>query len=260
MEITDFINQILLPLGGTSAVLIALAAFLGNINTKRIVNGDLAQHKLNLESFKNESAIKLQSVKDNNSKEIELLKLEHEKNIERIQNEFRTEFLKHETYTSISKEKYQELFDKRIDVYNGFLRLKKEIDDSIVNNAEFLEVNDDDPSHFTNTVKKINEASQVNPMLISNELALLSNKLFKTSSQVFSNAKVQAFYAEMSGFNDERPHHEFVMEAENDELRKMSSECGDLYEKWFEQLDTDVSKIRLILDMSGEFLNKSTNN
>ena len=256
MELTEFVNQILLPFGGVSAVLIGLAAFLGNVNTKRIINGDLAKHKLKLEAFKSESGIQLQSLKDQNAKDLELVKLEHAKSMDKIQNEFRTEFLKYEAYTSISKEKYQELFEKRIGVYDNFLRLKKEIDDSLIDNAEFLEIHDDDPSHFTNTVKKINEASQASPMLISNELAHLSNELFKKSSQVFSNAKVTAFYAELSGFNDERPHHEYVMEAENDELRKMFSECGDLYEKWFEQLDVDVSKIRLILDMSSEFLNK----
>jgi len=256
MEITDFVNQILLPFGGTSAVLIALAAFLGHINTKRIINGDLAQHKLSLEAFKKESRLELLSVKSNNSKEIELLKLQHQKDMESIHNSFRTQFLKYEAYNSISKEKYQELFEKRIGVYGDFLRLKKEIDESIVENAEFFEVHDDDPSHFTNTVKKINDASQANPMLISNELAQLSNELYKKSSQVFSNAKVTAFYAEISGFNDSQEHHEYVMEAENSELRKMFSECGKLYEEWFDQLDADVSKIRLILDMSSEFLNE----
>jgi hypothetical protein len=259
MELNEFVNLILLPFGGVSVVLIGLAAFLGNVNTKRIINGDLAKHKLKFEAFQSESEIRLQSLKDQNAKDLELVKLEHAKSMDKIQNEFRTEFLKYEAYTSISKEKYQELFEKRIGVYDNFLRLKKEIDDSLIDNAEFLDIHDDDPSHFTNTVKKINEASQASPMLISNELAHLSNELFKKSSQVFSNAKVAAFYAEMSEFNDERPHHEFVMEAENDELRKMLSECSDLYEQWFKQLDDDVSKIRLILDISSEFLNKITN-
>ena len=254
MEITDFVNQILLPFGGTSAVLIALAAFLGHVNTKRIVNGDLAQHKLNLEAFKKESALELQYIKDMNAKEIELLRLDHSKKMEQLQNEFKTEFLKHEAYTSISKEKFQELFEKRIEVYEGFLKLKKEIDDSIVNDAEFLHIHDDDPSHFTNSISKINDASQAHSMLISNELATLSNELFKKSSQVFSNAKVTSFYAEMSSHDGNQADYERIMDAENSELRKMFTECGDLYEKWFEQLDNDVSKIRAILDVSGEFL------
>jgi hypothetical protein len=52
-------------------------------------------------------------------------------------------------------------------------------------------------------------------LTIATLLAHLSNELFKKSSQVFSNAKITTFYAEMSGFNDERPHHEYVMEAKN---------------------------------------------
>jgi hypothetical protein len=113
MELTEFVNQILLPFGGVSAVLIGLAAFLGNVNTKKIINGDLAKHKLKLEAFKSESGIQLQSLKDQNAKDLELVRLEHAKSMDKIQNEFRTEFLKYEAYTSISKEKYQELAGSR---------------------------------------------------------------------------------------------------------------------------------------------------
>ena len=174
--------------------------------------------------------------------------------MDKIQNEFRTEFLKYETYTSISKEKYQKLFEKRIEVYEGFLSLKNEIDESIVDNAEYLEIHDDDPSHFTNAVAKINKASQENLMLISNELANLSNDLYRKSSQVFANAKVTAFFADMHSHESDNPNYEQIMDAESSELRKMFSECGDLYDKWFKQFDVDVSKIRAILDFSGEFL------
>ena len=254
MDISEFVNIVLLPFGGISIVLIALATFLGNVNTKRIINGDLAQHKLKFESFKSDNDLKFQSIKDVHAKEIELIKLEHEKSMEHLRSEFKTEFLKHETYTSISKEKYQELFEKRIGIYEGFLNLKKEIDDSIVESAEFLHIHDDDPTHFTNSISKINEISQANPMLISNELATLSNELYKKSSQVFSDAKVASFYAEMSSFDGDQSDHERIMDAEYSELRKMFTECGDLYEKWFVQLNDDVSKIRAILDISGEFL------
>jgi hypothetical protein len=51
MELNEFVNLILLPFGGVSVVLIGLAAFLGNVNTKRIINGDLAKHKLKFEAF-----------------------------------------------------------------------------------------------------------------------------------------------------------------------------------------------------------------
>jgi hypothetical protein len=257
MALPEFVNQILLPFGGVSAVLIALAAFLGHINTKRIINGDLAKHKLSLESFKRESNLKLQSVKDKNTSDLELIRLEHTKKMDEVQSDFKTEFLKYEAYTSISKEKYQELFEKRIEVYTKLLTLKNEIDNSIVEKAEWLEVHDDDPSHFTDAVAKISQASQENLMLISNELASLSNKLHLKSSQVFRNAKVTAFFADMNSHNNDSPNYEIIMDAENSELRKMFTECGDLYEKWFKQLESDVSKIRVILDFSGDFLEKS---
>lgn len=45
-----------------------------------------------------------------------------------------------------------------------------------------------------------------------------------------------------------------VVDAEDNELRRMFEECGELYDKWFEQLEKDISQIRLILDFSGDFL------
>ena len=257
MELTEFINQILLPFGGVSAVLIALAAFLGNVNTKRIINGDLAKHKLELEAFKAKSNVELQALKDNHAKDLEIVRLDHARKMDEVQNQFKTEFLKYEAYASISKEKYQQLFEKRISVYSKLLILKREIDDSIVENAEMLEIHDDDPSHFTEAVTKISKASQENLMLISNELAILSNELHSKSSQVFRNAKVTAFFADMHNHETDSPNYGAIMDAENSELRKMFSECGDLYESWFKQLEADVSKIRAILDFSGEFLDKA---
>lgn len=260
MGISEFVNQILLPFGGVSVVLVALAAFLGNVNTKRIVNGDLAKHKLELESYKAENSMKIQRMRDLHSHELELLRLEHSKEMDRIQNEFKTEFLRYETYTSISKEKYQQLFDRRVSVYESLLSLKKEIEDSIADNAEWLEVHDDDPSHFTDAVKKINEITQSNTMLISNSLAVISNELYEKSMRVFGDAKVASFFADMHGNGEGQEHYEAVMNAENSVLRKMLSECGDLYGEWFKQLDADLSTIRGILDFTGEFLKTSTNN
>lgn len=278
MEIHEVVKEVLIYFGGTSAALIALVAFLGHISTKRIINGDLAKHKLELENLKSQNKIEqdgikseltkdikqleasnvqyLESIKQEHELRVEIQKAESNNLLESIKNEMNTAFLKSETYTSISKEMYQTLFNKRIDVYTSLLNLKNEIDKSIVDNAEFFEVHCEDPSHFTDAINKINEASQSNSMLISNELAALSNELFQESSQVFSSAKVSAFYAEMNSYNRNsgEPDFEAVMDAKDSELRKMFTECGDLYERWFEQLEVDISHIRTILDFSGNFL------
>lgn len=238
-------------------VLVAMVGWLAHLSTKRIVEGELAKHKLQLESFKSESSKDLQHVKDNGAKEIEALKSQYTSDIERIKAQLQSEFLKYETYTTISKEIYQELFSKRVEIYGRLLSLKKEIDQSIVDNADFLEIHDDDPSPFTEAVKKIGYASQENPMVLSNELASLSTELVEKSNRVFSNAKVQSFYAEVCN-QDAQYVHEVIMEAENDALRKMFAECGDVYERWFVQLNDDVSKIRSVLDLAGDFLESKT--
>lgn len=290
MSVLEFVNTVLLPFGGVSFVLIALASFLGNINTKRIVNGDLAKHKLALEEFKKESTKELTEIKNIHNKEIEfmkgdvaknielmrgehassievmkcthaanieIMKAEHVTSIELLQSQFKTEFLKQETYSSISKEKFQELFERRITVYEEFLNLKREIDKSIVDNAADLEINNEDPTHFADMVSKVSEASQKNSLLISNELAELSNELNKRSNQVFSNANVQELLAEMQSYDSmeqDQPDYQAMIDARNTELQDMFTECIDIYEKWFEQLNIDVSNIRSILDMSNRFL------
>ncbi|MGY6377825.1 hypothetical protein ACXIUJ_23950 [Vibrio parahaemolyticus] len=277
-EIVGMFKDILVLFGGTSAVLIALVGFLGHISTKRIINGDLAKHKQELENLKSTNKIEqnrlandfnreLKRIEALNAQSLELIKQEHElrldvqqtehnRLLENVKHEMNTAFLKSETYKMISQEMFQKLFNKRMEVYTTLLKLKNEIDKSVVDNAEMLEVHCDDPSYFTNSIKQINEASQSNLMLISNELAVLSNELYKKSSQVFSSAKVSAFYAEMGTFDHESGQSDFmaVVDAEDNELRRMFEECGELYDKWFEQLEKDISQIRLILDFSGDFL------
>ncbi|EKP0307923.1 hypothetical protein JGK42_001747 [Aeromonas veronii] len=257
MEIDEIVKLVLLPFGGVSVVLVAMVGWLAHISTKRIVEGELAKHQLQLESFKSESNKELQYVKDAGAREIEALKNQYTTDIERIKAQLQSEFLKYETYTTISKEIYQGLFARRVEVYGQLLNLKKEIDQSIVDNADFLEIHDDDPFPFTNAVKKIGDAYQENPMVLSNELAALSAELVEKSNRVFSNAKVQSFYAEAHN-HDAKYVHQIVMEAENDALRKMFAECGDVYERWFVQLNDDVSKIRSVLDLAGDFLESKT--
>lgn len=253
MEINEIVEQILLPFGGISAVLVGMVGFLAHLSTKRILNGELAQHKLDLEYYKSESKKELQFIKDSGAKEIRAMKQQHATDIELIKAQLQSEFLKYETYTTISKDIYQDLFAKRIKVYEQLINLKKEIDQSILDNAEFLHFHDDDPTHFTDAVKQIGKASHENPMVISNELATLSAKLVEKSNKVFSDAKVQSFLAE--AFNQENSNmYQIVMEAENDALRKMFAECGDIYTQWFIQLNRDVSKIRAVLDLAGDFL------
>ncbi|CAG23180.1 hypothetical protein PBPRB1309 [Photobacterium profundum SS9] len=254
MEFSEFLNQIFLPYGGTSVVVVAIAGFIGKIISKNIINGELAKHKLELESLKSKNTLKLEVMKQDYNQKIEFQKIESTRSLESVKNDLQKEIMKHEVYTSISKEKYQELFQLRIELYGKFLKLKKEIDDSILDNAEYFEFQDEDPKPFTSLVEKINEASRENPMLMSNELAKLSSELYEKSSRVFSDAKVSVAYAEQNMYGQDSPQYEVLMEAEDSELRKMHRECGDIYNRWFVQLELDVSRIRSILDITNDFL------
>jgi hypothetical protein len=214
----EILTQITVLFGGTSIVLVALSSFLANIWTKRIINGELAEHKRELQ-----------------------------KQIDDAKKELQREVIRHEAFTSISKEKYQELFEDRIKLYKNLLMVKKGIDDSTLDNAELLEIYDDDPRPFVEIIQKINSAARDNPMLMSNELAKLSNQLYKESASIFSRAKIEVFHVEQN-YGSEQP--ELQMEAEVSVLSELNSACGEIYKNWLEQLEKDVSKIRASLDFT----------
>jgi len=287
LEVSELINTFLLPLGGVSTFVMALAAFLGNVNTKRIVHNELAQHKLNLENLQSknkisletlkldytnklenqklESAQKLENIQSENKIRLETLKLDYTNklenqkleganHLEKIKTELEKDIIKHDIYSAMSKEKFQELFQKRIDVYETLINIKNEIDKSFNDDVSGHFFMDYDPQSFANSVKKVNEATRKNTMLVSNELASLSEELFETSSPIFLDAKAGSTYIHHYGKYDEDGVAEMSMEVENKALSQLTNKCFDIYTKWFEQLEIDVSKIRSTLDLTSDFI------
>ncbi len=116
---------------------------------------------------------------------------------------------------------------------------------------------DDNPQPFADVVKKINDATRKNSMLVSNELASLSNDLFVHSSKIFQQAEISSAQVEIQYGNSNIDAIERSTEAENIELRRLNDECGELYTSWIKQLEKDVSKIRSALDITHEFLGVS---
>ncbi len=214
----EIFTQIAVLFGGTSFVLVALSSFLANIWSKRIINGELAAHKRELQ-----------------------------KQVDDAKKELQREVIRHEAFTSISKEKYQELFEDRIKLYKNLLLVKKSIDDSTLDNADMLAYFDEDPRPFVEIIQKINTAARDNPMLMSNELAKLSNQLYDESASIFAKAKVEVFHAEQNGGSEQYEH---LIETENSVLCGLYSACGKTYNNWLKQLEEDVSKIRASLDFT----------
>lgn len=264
MEFSEIVNQILLPFGGVSVVLVSLSTFLGSIFSKRIINGELAQHKLDLAnlksqhevrltSIKNESELRLEGLKQDYAQKIEVLKAENSAQLESLRSDLQKELMKYEVFSSMSKEKFQDLFQKRIDVYEKFLSLKNEIDKSVNDDIERHFFMDDDPQPFASVVQKINDATRDNLMLISNELAVLSGELFDASSVIFTQAKVNSTYIEHGTNLNEHELIEASIEAEKATLDKLYHDCGPLYKSWISQLEKDVSMIRSTLDIAYDY-------
>ncbi|EOV0101008.1 hypothetical protein ACOIXW_004639 [Vibrio parahaemolyticus] len=264
MEFSEIVNQILLPFGGISVVLVSLSTFLGGIISKRIINNELAQHRMDLEklklqhevklnAIKNENDLRLESLRQEYSQKMEVLKAENSNKLEGVRNEIKKELMKYEVFSSMSKEKFQDLFQKRIDVYTNFLALKNEIDKSASEDIERHFFMDDDPRPFAEVVAKINDATRDNLMLISNELAVLSSELFDASSVIFTEAKARSTYIEYGANLNSNELMDASLEAEREELDKLYQTCEPLYKSWLLQLEKDVSMIRSTLDIAYDY-------
>jgi len=209
-------------LGGIPSVVIALTFFLANIWTKRIVNNELAAHKLELQKQINDAKVELQR-----------------------------EAMRHKSFTSISKEKYQELFEERIKLYQNLLLVKKQIDDEKLECADKLALYANSPRPFAEVIQKINSAAREHPMLMSNELATLSNQLYKESSAIFAKAKVDTFYANENFTDSSQVNRCYrLSEVKDSVLSGLHAACGNTYNQWLERLELDVSKIRESLDFT----------
>jgi len=254
LEVSELINTFLLPLGGVSTFVMALAAFVGNVNAKRIINNELAQHKLKLENLSSENKIRLETLKLDYTNKLENQKLESVHQLEKTKAALQKDIIKHDIYSAMSKDKFQELFQKRIDVYEKLISLKNEIDKSVNDDIGAYFFMDDNPRPFIESIKKVNEATRNNTMLVSNELASLSENLFEISSQIFLAAEAESTYADIYSQHSKAHAYEMEMEAQNNVSSKLSNQCLDIYNKWFEQLEMDVSKIRSTLDITSDFI------
>jgi len=170
--------------------------------------------------------------------------------LERLRGQLTIDLLKHDVLTSISKEKFQEMYDKRISVYQDLLSLKVQAQDSFLKNADYIHFHDCDPDYFVDVLSDINKKTRSNLLYISNDLADVSKRLYEASSEVFANARIKSFAVEMGATGDGPSNPLVALEAEQAELRRVFDECGGLYYEWLEQLDKDVSEFRSVLDLT----------
>jgi len=258
-DVAEFIRLMVLPFGGISIVLVGLAAWMGNIYSKRIINGELAAHKLSLEGFKVQTKLEVEALKNSHGMQVEGLKKDTSLQVEGLRNEIQKDLKIYDLYTSLSKEKFQDMFERRINVYQDLLVLKNEIEKSR---------NEDIQGHFfgqtsqsfAEEIKRINAATRKDSMLVSNELATLSEELFNESSKIFVQAGVKSTFLE--DFNEAfeaGKAEQFAWEAEEAELDNLYSKCGNLYGAWFTQLEKDVARIRKTLDITHDLINNDSN-
>lgn len=281
------LDIILSAYGGSAVVVSALTTFLGSVWLKKLVNKDLSKNKLELQHLQdaNKKALKeleqahllevesiraktahdikimeqqhltsIEHLKSESNKDLKILKLGNNNQLEKFKNDFKSEYLKHESYSAIAKDQFQILFDKRIETYTKLIKLKNSINEIMLDRAEEIEFSSDDPDIFKSCIEKICKLTQEETMYISNEIALISNELNKTFSEISSQAKVHVMGTGLStSMRDDKQWHIAMEEAENEIFSRIFSECSPLYNKWFKQLDIDVARIREILDISHDF-------
>lgn len=173
------------------------------------------------------------------------------KNIEAVKNELRSELLKYEAHTAVSKETFQSLFLERINFYRDLLILRGEIENSFVNDAHNIEL--ENTISFTLAVEKICELSQEKLLIMSAELGKITRGLIYINNEIQSQKNIREMEIEIYAKSDQDKFEGFI-NLDDETSRITIKRCHELYDSWMTQLDEDVSKVCRILDVSNSIL------
>lgn len=104
MELSTYVlNNIIEVLGGAGVIITSLAAFLGRVLSKRIIETEKALLQQQLEKIKSE----------------------HAKDIELLKSNLQLELVKRDQFHQISKNTFEKLFNKKIKIYTRLILIKK---------------------------------------------------------------------------------------------------------------------------------------
>lgn len=148
MSATQFVlENIIIVMGGTGAVVTGLSTYLG----KRWADSALLKEKSKFET------------------DLKILENKHSMSIKLLEKDLALELIKKDQFHQISKSTYENLFNKKIAVYSNLLKLKTDYDrfQNESGTFEYIDPTNQILSHFSLFKKEVED----NRLYISNELS-----------------------------------------------------------------------------------------
>jgi len=212
MDFTSAINlmgAIIVTLGGSTVVVFGLSSWLGKIWADRLMEKEKAKYTQEIEKLKHEL-------------ETKIIKIEH--------------------FHQVSESTYQELFKKKIEVYNKLLHEKIEYFKIIHEDAGF-ELQDYPLEVYHNFYSKTKSIINDFRLFISNELSDKYDELYFKTSPYIVKLGIEEYYVEMSQLSSEEAH--YALDSKQQSIyREMITDTSKEMEAFLNQIDEDVKQLK----------------
>lgn len=218
MSATQFvIENILSVLGGAGLVAVGLATFLGKLISDRALQGQKSDIERKFQQAEND----------------------HATSIKILEKDIQIEMVRRDQFHQISKSTFENIFNRKIEVYSSLLRLKTDYDKFQYESGTFdiIDPTSDFLSHFNLFRKSIEE----NRLYISNELSQKYDDWYMEAAQYFRKMEEEE-YAVMSSSGE--IDHEEVWMAQVPIIHDLVSNTGKKMALVLTQIEHDVREIR----------------
>jgi hypothetical protein len=215
------IEHIFSVLGGAGVVVTGLSAYLG----KFLADKSLLREKSALETV------------------IKNTQNEHQTSIKLLEKELKLELVKKDQFHQISKSTFENIFNKKIDVYSSLLIIKTNYDKFRYEDGsfEFIDPTYDFLSHFKLFRKSIEE----NRLYISNDLSDKYDDWYLEAALYFRQLEETEFNIQAhAGGTDNRVVNEEVWEAQEPINQNLVNNTIEKMALIIKQIELDVRKIR----------------
>jgi hypothetical protein len=211
------IEHILSVLGGAGLVITALSAYLG----KLLSNRSLMREKNRLET----SLLELKS--------------RHALELSNLGRELKLEILKKDQFHQISKQTFELIFEKKIEIYNSLLNFKVEFL-KLTNESHVVEVEDPTPEYHS-LFMKCRKIIELNKLYISEALSVSYDAWYIKAAPYLKRANVNGYTVyECSDPED----WSAVWEAQQPAFSEMTENTIDEMKEMLSQIEKDISLLR----------------
>jgi hypothetical protein len=217
LDIAQFvIEHIISVLGGAGLLITALSAYLGKVWSNRALVREKNKLEASLLELKNRHALELKNIE-------QLLKLE---------------ILKRDQFHQISKQTFESVFEKKIEIYNALLNFKVEFYKFNNENHDFEEPT----AEYHTLFKKCRKIIESNQLYISEDLSAAYNNWYTKALPYLKRANIDGFDAYENRDGDNEGNCVWV--AQSPIFSEMNENTANEMNKILAQIERDISVFR----------------